>query len=227
MENLCFDFAALSDRALIVEVKRLAASERRATARLDGLADGRLNLTTVRLLSPHLTAENHEDLLAKAQHRPKWEVEEIIAALAPRPDVGPRVIAVPAAARVSDLLPLSPEKVRIVFTISYSAHRKLRRLQDLMRHHVPDGDVGEILERAIDFLLVKVERTTWARDGGRCAFVGGEGRCRETGFLEFHHVIPFAAGGETCEQNLQLRCRAHNRCEAEQGFPLVMPEREE
>ena len=34
-----------------------------------------------------------------------------------------------------------------------------------------------------------------ARDQGRCAFVGASGRCRETGFLEFHHVEPFADGG--------------------------------
>ena len=63
-----------------------------------------------------------------------------------------------------------------------------------------------------------VRRTVWARDGGRCAFLGTDGRCRETGFLEFHHVIPFARGGPTTPDNLELRCRAHNAHEAVKEF---------
>ena len=49
---------------------------------------------------------------------------------------------------------------------------------------------------------------------GRCAFIGSTGRCRETGFLEFHHVEPYAAGGAATVGNIQLRCRAHNLYEA-------------
>ena len=44
------------------------------------------------------------------------------------------------------------------------------------------------------------------------------GRCSERGFLECHHVIPFADGGPTRTENLELRCRAHNAYEAEQWF---------
>jgi 5-methylcytosine-specific restriction endonuclease McrA len=58
----------------------------------------------------------------------------------------------------------------------------------------------------------------WRRDDGRCAFVGTHGRCTERGTLEFHHVQPYAAGGVTSIDNLQLRCRAHNQYEAEQFF---------
>jgi hypothetical protein len=66
----------------------------------------------------------------------------------------------------------------------------------------------------------------WARDEGRCAFVGDAGRCTERGFLEFHHVVPFAEGGATDAANLQLRCRAHNAFEAEEWFgPLIARER--
>ena len=63
-----------------------------------------------------------------------------------------------------------------------------------------------------------VRREVWTRDGGRCAFKGDQGRCSETGFLEFHHVVPFAAGGNTAADNLELRCRAHNAYEAERYF---------
>ena len=58
----------------------------------------------------------------------------------------------------------------------------------------------------------------WSRDGGRCAFEGGEGRCSERGFLEFHHVVPYADGGAATDDNIQLRCRAHNQYEADQWF---------
>jgi 5-methylcytosine-specific restriction endonuclease McrA len=67
-------------------------------------------------------------------------------------------------------------------------------------------------------LPAAVKRAVWSRDGARCAFVGTDGRCRETGFLEFHHVVPFAAGGATDVDNLQLRCRSHNAHEARLYF---------
>lgn len=43
-------------------------------------------------------------------------------------------------------------------------------------------------------------------------------RCRERAWLEFHHVVPYAKGGEASAENIQLRCRCHNAYEAEQDF---------
>ena len=63
-----------------------------------------------------------------------------------------------------------------------------------------------------------VRREVWTRDEGRCAFVGEKGRCTETGFLEFHHLEPFALGGPTTVENLALRCRRHNTYEATLSF---------
>ena len=58
-----------------------------------------------------------------------------------------------------------------------------------------------------------------------CAFVGTTGRCAERGFLEFHHVVPFADGGPATADNLQLRCRAHNLYEAQEHLaPLFVRE---
>jgi 5-methylcytosine-specific restriction endonuclease McrA len=63
-----------------------------------------------------------------------------------------------------------------------------------------------------------VRREVWKRDRGQCAFVGTHGRCSERGFLEFHHLRPYADGGATVVDNLELRCRAHNVHEAERCF---------
>jgi hypothetical protein len=153
------------------------------------------------------------------------------------------------------IAPLAPERYRVQFTVSRETYEKLRRAQDLLRHAIPNGDPSAIFDRALTVLLADVTRTklasterprtartaaagsrhipaavrreVWARDGGRCAFVGTNGRCNETGFLEFHHVVPYAAGGETLAENLELRCRAHNAYEAEQYFsaPLFVREK--
>ncbi|HEX5069713.1 MAG TPA: HNH endonuclease signature motif containing protein [Vicinamibacterales bacterium] len=64
------------------------------------------------------------------------------------------------------------------------------------------------------YIPADVRRTVWKRDQGQCAFVGSQGRCRETGRLEFHHIVPFADGGPTDVANLSLRCQAHNSYES-------------
>lgn len=73
---------------------------------LDMLTDGSINLTTVRLLAGHLTAENHRRVLDSARGKRKLQVEEIAAALAPRPDVptSVRKLPAPAAGRPAPVL---------------------------------------------------------------------------------------------------------------------------
>jgi 5-methylcytosine-specific restriction endonuclease McrA len=138
--------------------------------------------------------------------------------------------------------PLAAERYLLKITLSQAAREKLERARSLLRHQIPTGDPAAVVERALTVLVKHLERTkvgatprprrggrtastsrhvpaavkraVWARDGSRCAFVGASGRCAETGFLEFHHVVPFAAGGATDAGNLELRCRAHNAYEA-------------
>jgi hypothetical protein len=137
---------------------------------------------------------------------------------------------------------VAPERYRIQLTIDRQTHDKLRKVQDLLRHVVPNGDPAVIFDRALSLLLQDLERRklaqvnrpregsaayghgrhvraavrhrVWARDGGQCAFVGAEGRCMERGFLEFHHIMPFAEGGATTADNLELRwalCRYRHK----------------
>src|SRR5712691_4140256 len=62
----------------------------------EALADGRLHLTAVGLLAPHLTPENANDLLAVAAHRTKSEIEELLAKRFPRSETMALVAALPA-----------------------------------------------------------------------------------------------------------------------------------
>lgn len=54
---------------------------------LDLLEAGALTVAAVRLLAPHLTAENHDALLDAASHKSKRQVEELVAHASPKPDV--------------------------------------------------------------------------------------------------------------------------------------------
>jgi hypothetical protein len=51
------------------------------------LSSGQIKLTTVRLLAPHLTRPNHDELLAAACGKSKREVQELLAQRSPQPDV--------------------------------------------------------------------------------------------------------------------------------------------
>src|SRR5579871_6326771 len=55
--------------------------------------EGALSLTTVGLLAPHLTDENHTALFKAARHKSKRDVERLVAALHPQPDIASSVRA--------------------------------------------------------------------------------------------------------------------------------------
>lgn len=62
-------------------------------------------------------------------------------------------------------------------------------------------------------------RRIWARDGGRCTFVGIDGRrCNSRYQLEFDHDEAWALGGASTEDNCFLRCKAHNQHRARKQF---------
>ena len=144
------------------------------------------------------------------------------------------------------IAPSAPGRYLLKVTLSEDTQVKLQRARGLLRHTIPDGDLDVLLNRALSLLLDKivrakiagaqrsarsavarpgvrripaaVRREVWQRDCGRCAFPGPSGVCGETAFLEFHHLVPFAAGGRSDAENLQLRCRAHNAYEARLYF---------
>ena len=275
-----------------------ARAARRFPGVLVAVEDGSLTLTSVRLLAPHFTVDNCRELIDRARHKSKRDVELLVAAVAPRAPVAtvvrrlpdrpqvtvgtpmppsctcsgtesvktttgaasmcavagaappsnpaPPIAAQPSARPPRSVLPLSPACYRLQVTLSGDTHGRLRRAQDLLRHALPSGDVASVLDRALTLLVADLERrryastpaprnsglsegrgrhvpaavrrAVWKRDEGRCAFIGTTGRCRETAWLEFHHVQPYADGGGTSVDNVQLRCRPHNQYEAKLWF---------
>jgi hypothetical protein len=232
-----------------------------------------LSLTAVRLLAPVLKDENGEGAFAEAAHKPKREIEKLVARLEPKPDVpatvrrlpaspvgvperrvaGTPVVPAIAASKTPEVAPLAPQRYRVQFSIAEHTERKLRRLQELLKREIPDGDPAEIFDRAVTLLLEKVEsrkngatttlrtvraekpgsrhapaatrRQVASRDGGQCTFVGAAGRrCTERAYVEYHHAgVPFAHGGASGAGNITLHCRAHNAYEGERIFGRWLP----
>jgi hypothetical protein len=286
----CRDALALAEHEAYNHVEAARAA-RRFPVILEILSAGAINLTTVRLLAPHLTAANHREVLDSVRGKGKSFVEETVARLSPRPDVSPslrrlpaprpgslaapnapglpapaapapaaivpvsrvRVVTVPVAGYPGQAVaPLSPDRYRLQLTIGVETLEKLRLARDMLRHAIPSGDEGAVLDRALTALLsdlarkkfaatdtprpsrgtapgsrhipAEVKRAVWLRDLGRCAFVGTGGRrCAERAFVEFHHVHPHALGGEATVDNIRLRCRRHNGTEARADFGRNSP----
>jgi 5-methylcytosine-specific restriction endonuclease McrA len=85
--------------------------------------------------------------------------EAIAGTPAPHPGVRtaqPAVVGSAAPTRSSHpgvVQPLAPERYKIQFTASAVTVAKLRQVQDLLRHQIPDGDLGEVIDRALTALL--------------------------------------------------------------------------
>src|SRR5438128_5230450 len=78
-----------------VTAKRIwaARTPRRFPVVLEMVELGELHLSAIHLLARHLTPQNGDDVLRRARHKSSREIERIVAALAPRPDVPSRVRA--------------------------------------------------------------------------------------------------------------------------------------
>src|SRR3990170_4330824 len=94
----CTEVLRLSEHAAYGRIEAARAA-RRFPVILETLTDGLVTLTTVGLLAPHLTAENHRDLLDQVRGKSKRAVEVMLAELAPEPPVPAVVRRLPAAAR--------------------------------------------------------------------------------------------------------------------------------
>jgi IS5 family transposase len=181
------------------------------------------------------------EALPSAQTQLPTEPPASVVAATPRPAARP-------ASAPRPVTPLGQERYRIQLTASQALHDKLKQAQELLRHRVPNGDVAQVMELALERLVRDLKKERFAqtdrpresrakpnpesrhiphevrrevveRDGERCTFVSADGhRCNETGMLEFDHQDAFARGGLPTPDNVRLLCRAHNQLQAERTF---------
>ena len=150
---------------------RAARAARQFPAIFLAVADGRLHLSAVVMLAPHLTPENADELLAAAAHQSKSEIEHLLARRFPRPDaptvendvastasstplMQPGVVESSAPGRITPpvpppkVTPVAPGRFAVQFTADQGVHEDLRYAQALLGHAVPSGDVAQVFGRA-------------------------------------------------------------------------------
>jgi len=168
--ELGFSEGAAYNRILV------ARAARRLPALIEAVRSGRVHLAGLRLLAPHLTQENHEDLLAKAAGRTKDEVAEFVAAIAPRPPQPPMIRKLPEhqslplvqsapkpdAPPPRPIVPVAEATYKLQFTISREFRDEIREAQDLLRHRMPDGDLATIFRSALEMLVASVKKERFA-----------------------------------------------------------------
>ena len=207
----------------------------------EALADGRLHLTAVNLIGPHLSKATVDDWIAAATHKTRAEIQALIALRRPRPD-GPDGIVELAEyvlERLRDqIVPTAPQRALFQCAVGDDLRARLEEARDLMSHQNPAGKYEPILLEALELLIpalkkqkfatsgtgdrrimAEVKAKVWERDGGRCTFVGENGRrCGSTWMVEFDHIDPVAWGGGATVDKIRCLCRAHNQLEAERRF---------
>jgi 5-methylcytosine-specific restriction endonuclease McrA len=150
------------------------------------------------------------------------------------------------------ITPLGAQRYEIRGMFQQTTLDKMRRLEDLLGRRITAGDLNALCDFAFAAGIEKLEKRKFAatdkprvgkpssnprhiparvkravekRDGGRCAYVGDDGRrCEERRNLEFDHVIPVAKGGESTVANVRQLCRTHNQLEAERAYGYAFME---
>jgi hypothetical protein len=196
MFEYCTDVLHFSEPEAYLRIA-VARAAREHPLLLTMLADGRAHLSGIAKLAPHLTPANRDALLARAAHKSKRQIQELVAELAPAPDAPAFIRKLPTRAlievatddpppdpatpelelrpdgvlptsdrppaRPAVIQPTAPERYKVQFTASAIFREKLHRLQALMRHAVPDGDLARILEEAVTEKLERVEARRFGR----------------------------------------------------------------
>jgi 5-methylcytosine-specific restriction endonuclease McrA len=164
----------------------VARASRKHPMLLAMLGDGRLHLTGIAKLAPYLTEANRDAVLSRAVGKSKRKIEELVAEIAPKPDVAPAIRKLPTSPKTpaepaaqlrpdavgprptpgpvrvtkpARIEPLAPARYKVQFTASAELKDKHERLQALM----PDGDLAAIIEEAVTEKLERLESRRFGR----------------------------------------------------------------
>ena len=171
MFTYCTEVLHMSEAEAYLRI-RVARASRKHPELLRMLQDGRIHLTGAAKLSPHLTEANRDTILPRAAHKSKAKIEELVAEVAPMPDVEPKIRKLPAPAQLSPdpvvlpkataprpVEPLAPARYKVQFTASAELKDKIERLRGLM----PERDLAAIIEEAVTEKLERLEAKRFGR----------------------------------------------------------------
>jgi hypothetical protein len=111
------------------------------------LAQRRLHLSAVCAVRRHINDENHAALLAEVCGKSKREIEELLAARFGAPSV------VDKLRRLPPFEPCAEGLFRLHLVIDRETKEDLELARDLLAHANPNGDVANVVKRAVKLLL--------------------------------------------------------------------------
>ena len=190
MFGYCLEVLHLSEHEAYERITAARAS-RRYPKLLEMLSDGRLHLSGIGKLAPHLTEENCEVLLARACHKSKRQIEELLVELSPKPDVpavmrklpdrsaklcppipvvelGPDRVTRPMPERGAPMPPAPPSVPAVVeplapsrYKIQFTASGELRDMLERLQA-LMHGDLAAVIEAAVTEKLERLEAKRYA-----------------------------------------------------------------
>src|SRR5689334_6434043 len=140
-----------------------ARAARRYPVVLSMLRERQLCVSGIRVIAQYLDDENYAARLEQARGKTREELQVLVAAWAPKPDVPTRIVAVKQEAAPELLMrmqeapapvaapapvepqrpaplpkPLSPRRYKIEITVNEETHAALMRQRNTLRHSIPD-----------------------------------------------------------------------------------------
>ncbi len=167
---------------------RAARTARRFPAIFPALAEGRLHLGAVVMLTPYLTTENSAELLAMAAGKCKSELEYLLAERFPQSELLPLVQPLAATTRRdgehapghvgttgsyadqlapgpveapalrAKVIPTAPERFALQVSIGRETHELLCYARALLGHSVPSGDLAAVLHHVLKLAVPQLEQ---------------------------------------------------------------------
>ncbi|MEO6463754.1 MAG: RuvA C-terminal domain-containing protein [Candidatus Eisenbacteria bacterium] len=152
----------------------------------DALAGGRLHLTAIFLLAPHLTPANVDELMAAASHKTRREIRgllgqrflgsaaELRLETAPPPVVAEAPVEAAPVVEAAQLVPVpvasgAPESSQHPASQRVGPHLRvdvrcsvdagmLDYARVLLSHRVPSGDLGKVLDYVLSLAIPQLEK---------------------------------------------------------------------
>ncbi|MGH7726439.1 MAG: hypothetical protein ACREOU_13510 [Candidatus Eiseniibacteriota bacterium] len=190
MHAYCVGELHFSDDASYKRIQ-VARAGRQFPVLLTAIADGRLHMTAARFLAPHLTDENAAELIEVATHHSVSEIESALShrcgrgqdqlvlepvesqdsgssdELVSRPvgssgQLVSRPVDLPVSPSAGESFEMPQARMLLKLAIAAETYQKLEYARALLSHAVPSGDAATIFDRALDALIVRLEKRKFA-----------------------------------------------------------------
>jgi hypothetical protein len=170
-------------------------------------------------ISNQIGMESKKEILGRLSGKSRRESERELLSLSAQPE-----IHIPDHTRA-----VSQTHTQVQFVANDEQMALFEKARGLLAHSNPNMSWAELFQKVTEIALQKVDpqrsvspprklqdprkrlvnvglkREIWKRDHGKCL------KCGSQHALELDHMIPWALGGETSEENLRLLCRSCNQ----------------